>query len=440
MSNLNQNKNQNQTFNEFLQILNTLPSEKRINYYYTSIIKDPRVFDELWNNIFNPDYVIKTKEEANRMSEYISALCKIYNETNYREYGDLIAKMIDLLFNFPNRLDLYLTQLLESSQNNKICKNFNYILVKKMFTKQLEIQENYKTQFYNTNIPNKKPFITVLIMGHGFDLTNLLPINENTNTLMFNFSSVPNVVTKLFNDKLFETTMDYLTNIVNNKPNKYIDIINNLTELKETYISNVKNMADNNDKSDQLAKKYADYACRVTKPIKDKGYTFTGILNPGIYIIAGVDLNLKVDTNEANSYNRLINLLIPEDLMFFNELFGKEQDYGANIFYNPFNNFYQTHGFPITVINQNVYIQLQNINSYFNHLGIENVGYIDVSCRESIEKKPINIPRQMVIEEMGASNKCGQFPVFGGFSKGLNNKKKSKKNKSKKNNKNIKNK
>ena len=70
-------------------------------------------------------------------------------------------------------------------------------------------------------------------MGHGADLPNSLPINENTNILMFNLSSVPNVVSKSFGDNQFENIMNSLKNIVKNKPNKYIDIVNNLSELKK---------------------------------------------------------------------------------------------------------------------------------------------------------------------------------------------------------------
>ena len=189
-----------------------------------------------------------------------------------------------------------------------------------------------------------------------------------------------------------------------------------------------------NDNLDYLAQKYANYACRVTKPIKDKGYTFTGILNPGIYVIAGVNLNINI--NEANEYDRLINLLIPEDLMFFNELFGKDQDYGSDIFQNPFDEFYQTYEFPKTIFNNQINLQLQNINTYFNDLGINNVGYIDFSCRGSTQMSENERHLQMIIEEMGASNKCGQFPVFGGV-KHKNAKNKGK-NKSKKNKKSIK--
>lgn len=422
MSNLNQNQNHT--------------PEEKLNFYYNSMKNNPQIFNYIQAKIFDPNYVIKTEKDVFEIFELIPPLCQLFNKTNELKYYDVVVKMIEELFNSPFKSQLYLTRLLELSQNRIICEKFRYIVTKTMFTKQLEIQEKYRTQFYNTNIPNKKPFIVVLIIAHGIDLNNSLPNNENTNTLMFNLSSVPNIVSKSFNDDELETTMDKLTNIINNKPNRYIDIVNSLTEFKKTYISNVKNIPIR-DELDFLAQKYSDYACRVTKPIKDKGLIFTNILNPGIYVIAGVDLNININNN--NQHDNLINLLIPEDLMYFNELFGKEQDYGSNIFNNPFDEYYEEFGFPETFFNEQKGIQLSNINSYFNHLGIENVGYIDFSCRGTMGMCEVVRHKQMVLEEMGASNKCGQFPVFGGFSKGSNNKKKSKKNKSKKN-KNIKNK
>ena len=83
----------------------------------------------------------------------------------------------------------------------------------------MNLKLKYKTIFYNTNSNNS--FITVLIIAHGADLINSMPYNENTNTLIFNLSSVPNIVSKSFKDDELETTLNYIMPILNNKPNKY---------------------------------------------------------------------------------------------------------------------------------------------------------------------------------------------------------------------------
>jgi len=424
--NQNQNQNLNQIQNENE---NLTPFQK-----YVIGLKKPEIFKIIFNTIFDPKYIIRTEKHLEELLILIPALCYLYTETNsiYIEtksieyydaamrYYDLASKTIEHMFNSPFKSKAYLRYLINIS--NEDCAPLRYIIIKNMFIKQLEIQEKYRTKFYNTDIPNQTPFITVLIISHGVDLPYKMPYNENTNMLMYNLSSVPNIVSKSFRDDDLETTLNYIMQILNNNPSRYIDIVNNLSELKETYISNIKNIPVSNE-IDFFAKKYADYACRVTKPIKNKALVFTNIINPGIYIVAGVNLNINI----TEEHDNIINLLIPEDLAYFNELFNKDSEYGNNIFHNPFDEFYEEFGFPNIIFNNKKTILLSSITSYFNSLGINNVGYIDFSCRGENAMCDIVRNKQMVLEEMGSSNKCGQFPVFGG--------KKRKSRKTKKNNK-----
>jgi hypothetical protein len=407
--------NQNQIQNE------NLTSEQQFNLYVNQF-QNPNIFNNFYNIIFNTKYTIKTEKQYNNLFDYIEVCCYLYNKTKYVGYYNIVVKMVEDLFNSSLKSKSYLGYLLKLANDNNICASFNSIIIKNMFKKQLEIQEKYRTRFYNTNTnTNSKPFVTILIISHGIDLTQSMPYNDNTNTLMFNLSSVPNVVAFPFSDDELEVTLNYIMPILNNKPSRYVDIVNNLTELKENYITYVKTRQDIND-YDIIAKKYIDYACRVTKPIKDKELIFTNILNPGIYVVAGVNLNLNI----TEEHDNIINLLIPEDLAYFNELFNKDSEYGSEIFHNSFDEFYETFGFPNTYINENKFILLSSITSYFNSLGINNVGYIDFSCRGNDSMCDIVRNKQMVLEEMGSSNKCGQFPVFGG------KKRKSRKSKNKK--------
>ena len=64
------------------------------------------------NIIFNPTYSIKLEKDAYTIFNYIPELCKLYNETNDKKYGNVVAKMIELLFNSPFKSNFYLTDLL----------------------------------------------------------------------------------------------------------------------------------------------------------------------------------------------------------------------------------------------------------------------------------------------------------------------------------------
>lgn len=279
------------------------------------------------------------------------------------------------------------------------------LVTTEVFKHMTNFSKGFVSQFYNTADNPENKFITILINGHGADLNNSLDVFD-VNTLIFNSSSVPGVASFLYNNYEIETVLNYINAFIQNKPNTFVSITEFLsTTIKNTYVSNISdtfiqnyvfpNSNENyNFKLYEDADRYKNYSCKTIKPIKNREYGFSGILDPGIYVVCGVNLF------ETEHSNVLLNLLLPNDLKTLNAMFNQPPVLGKDIFNNP-------------TLEKNIY--LSDILNYFKGLGVFNVGIIDLTCRTcattETNTNTINKHRQMVIEELGA---CSKFPTFGG--------------------------
>lgn len=367
------------------------------------------------NNLKN---VINTIKNTN-----IKSNIDIENLSNY--IGNALNNNFDYIVGKELLIKTIFT--LENTEQNQIKKQ---ILVYEIYKYTLNFQQQFTTQFYNTNNNNK--FIILLISSHGKDIDRSLNV-PNVNSLIFNLSSVPGISSYIFNDNIVEQIIKNVNNSISNNSKNltFVSIANNLTTLKKSYQENISNkyiqtildpISTIEQSQDlQLADEYKQYSCRVTKPIKDKKYNFVSIFTPGIYVLGGANCL------ENEMTTPLLNLLVNNDLQELNKLFGEDPEFGEDIFQtNP-------DSIPTTLYNPNSSLLLSQILNYFKDLGIYNVGIIDLSCRSGLTIDNIKRNRQMVIEELGT---CGNFSTFGGAKhKGVKNKGK---NKSKKNKKSIK--
>lgn len=364
------------------------------------------------NNLKN---VINTIKNTN-----IKSNIDIENLSNY--IGNALNNNFDYIVGKELLIKTIFT--LENTEQNQIKKE---ILIYEIYKYTLNFQQQFTTQFYNTNNNNK--FIILLISSHGKDIDRSLNV-PNVNSLIFNLSSVPGVSSYIFDDNIVEHIINNVKNSISNNSKNltFVSIANNLTTLKKSYQENISNkyiqtilypISTINQSQDlQLADEYKQYSCRVTKPIKDKKYNFVSIFTPGIYVLGGANCL------ENEMTTPLLNLLVNNDLQELNKLFGEDPEFGEDIFQtNP-------DSIPTTLYNPNSTILLSQILNYFKDLGIYNVGIIDLSCRSGLTIDNITRNKQMVIEELGT---CGNFLTFGGAkhkdakNKGKNKSKKNKK-------------
>lgn len=356
----------------------------------------------------------------------IISLCKEINcadlnciETN--EDVQLLTYYIDTIFKSANmNTKIGITRLM--SKIGRICSKQllnTYIsdyINKKNYEQTIllstKIQTILKTQ------DETKPYILILIESHGLDTQESL--EPNNNVLMYNLSSVPGIYSNIFDDNEPLYLLEKIQNMVQSstEPISFKEVTDNLSgisvnsnayDIRTRYIRNINNSFIYPSEKIKQMQKYSKYSCRLTKPIKDKVYTFAKIYRPGIHVVYGNFLS-----SELMDYRgELINLITPDGLRKFNELFDKESFFSENIFKSG----REASTIPPIMIDNRLSVKLSDIIKYFDEFGISNIGIIDLSCRNFSNQELLSdnniIHKQMVVEEI--PTRCPSN-LFGGAS------------------------